>query len=101
VTTLITPDALKGPRRACFNENLKRHHGINVQTYERLYAQQNGRCNACGSSAPKFGAGHLEVHKQRQTIVGLRCAACREAWVVDQNQQRHQQSEGAITETRS
>jgi len=37
-------------RRTCVNTHLKRHYGITLEEYERMYEEQGGSCKICGGT---------------------------------------------------
>jgi hypothetical protein len=61
---------------------LKRHYGITVEQYERLFVNQEGKCAICGSDeAGRDGHKNLVVDHCHQTdrIRGLLCHKCNRA----------------------
>ena len=60
-------------------EHLRRHFGLRRADYDRLLAEQGGRCNICGTSTPSGRSKEFfSVDHDHQTgkIRGLLCANC-------------------------
>jgi hypothetical protein len=55
--------------------SLKRLYGISVEEYDRLFAEQDGRCAICSRTNP---SGSLDVDHNHKTgaIRGLLCRRC-------------------------
>lgn len=57
-------------------KRLERNYGITVTEYERMYAEQGGRCNICGTDNPgeaSFCVDHSHVTGE---VRGLLCKSC-------------------------
>ena len=58
--------------------NLKSKHGITLADYERMLAQQSGKCAICGSLSPGHNETHFHVDHDHLTgrVRGLLCECC-------------------------
>lgn len=64
-------------RARAFDENIRRKYGVTTEDYERMLADQDGRCAICGATEPG-GKGQFHVdhcHKGGQ-VRGLLCHHC-------------------------
>jgi hypothetical protein len=64
-------------RKRDFAGDLKKHYGMTVAEYERLYEMQKGCCACCGVHSSKFKRGlHVDHHHESGQIRGLLCTQC-------------------------
>ncbi len=60
-----------------FQRSLKRYYGITVDHYERMLAQQKGRCACCGQHQSMFKRRlHVDHCHETGEIRGLLCTQC-------------------------
>jgi hypothetical protein len=60
-------------QRKILARHMKRHYDIDLEEYERLYEQQEGRCKICKEPKNRLGVDHChETGKVR----GLLCRKC-------------------------
>lgn len=58
--------------------NYKHKYGITVEDYDRMFAEQEGRCLICGTDVPGGHRKHLCVDHCHETgrVRGLLCNRC-------------------------
>ena len=61
----------------CRNTYLRKHYGITLEDYNRMYKEQNGVCAICGQEEP-LSSSSLAVDHDHETkkIRGLLCSKC-------------------------
>lgn len=71
----IDPQKLKEQRR---KQYLRRYHGLDVATYDRLHTDQAGLCAICRQEATNFGGKPLAIDHDHKTgqVRGLLCFRC-------------------------
>jgi len=63
--------------RAAKDHTLKSRYGIPLGTYDRLFAEQGGKCAICGTTEPKGrGDFHLDHCHETNAVRGLLCHHC-------------------------
>ena len=60
-----------------FAQDLKKHYGISVETYNNLWVAQDGRCACCGKHQSEFKRRlHVDHCHKNGKIRGLLCTRC-------------------------
>lgn len=60
-----------------FAQDLKKHYGMSVDTYNKLFISQNGSCECCGKHQSAFKRRlHVDHDHETGEIRGLLCTRC-------------------------
>jgi hypothetical protein len=64
--------------KACRETRLRKKYGITIEDYDRMFAEQSGRCKICDTTDPGHGRRHLAVDHNHETgeVRGLLCYQC-------------------------
>ena len=72
-----SPQKKEEQRRKAYNHTLKKLYGITIEDYDKMLADQNGRCDICFTANPRGnGVFHLDHCHETKKVRGILCTEC-------------------------